>query len=41
MTDEKLLPDSELTRKIIGCAMAVHSALGNGFQEKYINGRLN
>jgi len=23
----------ELTRKIIGCAMAVHSAFGNGFQE--------
>jgi GxxExxY protein len=24
---------SDLTGKIIGCAMAVHSALGNGFQE--------
>ncbi len=23
---------SELTSKIIGCAMAVHRALGNGFQ---------
>lgn len=26
-------PDSELTGKIIGCAMEVHKALGNGFQE--------
>lgn len=26
-------PLSELTGKIIGCAMTVHSALGNGFQE--------
>ena len=25
---------SELTSKIIGCAMAVHKALGNGFQER-------
>ncbi len=24
---------SDLTAKIIGCAMAVHKALGNGFQE--------
>ena len=24
---------SELTEKIIGCAMKVYSALGNGFQE--------
>ena len=27
-------PESELTGKIIGCAMEVHSFLGNGFQEK-------
>jgi GxxExxY protein len=25
--------DDPLTRKIIGCAMAVHNELGNGFQE--------
>ncbi len=24
---------NELTQKIIGCAMKVHSTLGNGFQE--------
>ena len=26
-------PDSELTARIIGCAMEVHKYLGNGFQE--------
>lgn len=26
-------PESELTGKIIGCAMEVHKVLGNGFQE--------
>lgn len=26
-------PESELTSKIIGCAMEVHNVLGNGFQE--------
>jgi len=31
--DESQHPDSPLTRKIIGCAMQVHSTLGNGFQE--------
>lgn len=27
------MKDEELTHKIIGCAMKVHSTLGNGFQE--------
>lgn len=30
---EQDLPDYELTHKVIGCAMKVHSALKNGFQE--------
>ncbi len=29
----KQYPESELTGKIIGCAMEVHRVLGNGFQE--------
>ena len=31
--NEDNLPHAELTRQVIGCAMKVHSALGNGFQE--------
>jgi GxxExxY protein len=27
------LPINDLTHKIIGCAMSVHTSLGNGFQE--------
>lgn len=30
---KKEYPESELTVKIIGCAMEVHKYLGNGFQE--------
>ncbi len=30
---DKGLLHEEITRKIIGCAMAVHSSLGSGFQE--------
>jgi len=32
MMNEKY-PESELTGKIIGCAIEVHKTLGNGFQE--------
>ena len=31
--DDKIMKYEELTHKIIGCAMKVHSTLGNGFQE--------
>ncbi len=30
------LVHGDLTRRIIGCAMRVHSTLGNGFQEVII-----
>ena len=30
---DKIMKHEEITRKIIGCAMKVHSTLGNGFQE--------
>ena len=30
---EDKYPHAEITRRVIGCAMAVHRALGNGFQE--------
>jgi len=29
----KIMKYEELTKRIIGCAMRVHSAMGNGFQE--------
>jgi hypothetical protein len=32
----KEYPESELTGKIIGCAMEVHRVLGNGFQYVFI-----
>ncbi len=31
--DESKYSDSDITRRVIGCAMTVHRLLGNGFQE--------
>jgi GxxExxY protein len=33
MVLEVFMKHSDITQRIIGCAMRVHSALGNGFQE--------
>jgi len=33
MSNREKYKYSDLTGKIIGCAMQVHSTLGNGFQE--------
>lgn len=33
LNSDSHLPHNDLTRSIIGCAMQVHSTLGNGFQE--------
>lgn len=33
LQDDRIMKFEELTHKIIGCAMKVHSTLGNGFQE--------
>jgi len=33
ITDEKQFPHKEMTYKILGCCMEVHSELGNGFLE--------
>jgi GxxExxY protein len=33
MIEKKVYPLSDLTGKVIGCAMEVHRNLGNGFQE--------
>jgi len=33
MRENNLMKHSAITQKIIGCAMQVHSTLGNGFQE--------
>jgi len=34
ISEEREYPEQELTRRIIGAAMAVHNALGNGLDEK-------
>jgi GxxExxY protein len=38
--DKKKYPYADITENIIGCAMKVHSKLGNGFQEVIYQRRL-
>jgi GxxExxY protein len=40
LTEDEKYKHAAITRRIIGCAMAVHNQLGNGFQELIYHGAL-